>query len=135
MQERMLERRTSHMLDAVEATPAQRSAIVGIAKAAWKDIKPMRDQQRASREKGRELMFAATIDRTAIEQLRAAQSKLHDAMGQRKLAGMLDAMQALTPEQRAKLASGKRQHRGMSGWGGMGEGQGHPGMRGGMPPR
>jgi Spy/CpxP family protein refolding chaperone len=107
MQERMLERRTSHMLDAVEATPEQRSKIMGIAKGAFKDMAPMREQQKASREKGRAMMFAATIDRAGLEKLRQDQLKLRDAMGQRRLNSMIDALSALTPEQRAKLGARK----------------------------
>ncbi len=118
MQERMLERRTSHMLDAVEATPEQRSKIMGIAKATFKDMAPLREQAKASREKGRAMMFAASIDRAGLEKLRQDQLKLRDAMGQRRLAGMLDALGSLTAEQRAKLGSRKP---------GMGRMQG-PGM-------
>lgn len=107
MQERLLERRTSHMLDAVEATPEQRSRVMAIAKAAFKDIAPMRAQAKASREKGRLMMFDASLDRAGLEQLRQAQMKLRDAMSQRTLAGMLEALSVLTPEQRAKLAARK----------------------------
>jgi Spy/CpxP family protein refolding chaperone len=117
MRERMLERRISHMLDAVEATPEQRSRIMGIAKSTFAAVAPLRAQQKASRDKGRALMFAATLDRNALEQLRQEQMKLRDAQSQRRLAGMLDVMSALTPEQRAKLAARRPMMGGRSGMG------------------
>ena len=118
MQERMLERRTSHMLDSVDATPEQRSRVMQVARAAFKDIAPLREQARVSRAKGREMLFAANIDRAGLEKLRQDQMKLRDSMGQRTLSGMLDAMALLTPEQRAKLAARKRGGTG-GGMGGM----------------
>jgi Spy/CpxP family protein refolding chaperone len=130
MSQRMMERRTSHMLDAVDATPEQRSKIMAIARATHKDLSPLREQQRSSKQKGRELMFAANLDRTAIERQRQDQLKLRDGMGQRMLNGMLDALSVLTAEQRAKLGS---RASGMHGMRGMGERMQHMRERMGRP--
>ncbi len=104
MGQRMVERRTSHLLDAIEATPEQRSKIMAIAKAAHKDIAPLREQQREDRKRARELMLAPTIDATAIEKIRQDQSKRQDQMSLRRTSAMLESMQLLNPAQRTQLA-------------------------------
>ena len=100
----MVERRVSHMLDAVQASPEQRQKIMGIAKAAFKDLQPLREQRKASRDKGMAMLTGASVDRAGLEQLRQEQIKLQDAMGKRKLSAMMDTFDALSPAQRAQVA-------------------------------
>lgn len=114
--ERMLQRRVSHMLDMVEASPEQRSKIIAIAKAAHTDLASMRQKRHASRENGLELMGGATVDRAGLERLRQEQMTVTDAMGQRKLAGLMDTFDVLSPTQRASLVKRMKErgmHRGM----------------------
>lgn len=126
--ERRLQRRISHMLDRVEASPEQRSKIIAIAKAAHTDLAAMRQKRQASREKGLDMMGAATLDRAGLERVRQEQMTVADAMGQRKLAGLLDTFDVLTPEQRRTVITHVKE-RGMHR--GMGHGM-HHGHRAGM---
>jgi periplasmic protein CpxP/Spy len=127
--ERMLQRRVSHMLDMVEASPEQRSKVIAIAKAAHTDLAALREKRRASRDKGLDMLGGATVDRAGLERLRQEQMAVVDAMGQRKLAGLMDTFDVLSPSQRATLVK-RMKERGM-GHGGMQPGM-HHGQRPGM---
>jgi periplasmic protein CpxP/Spy len=72
-----------------------------------------------------ELLAAATIDRSALEQLRTQQVQLGDTLSRRMLTHMSDAAEVLTPAQRTQLAD-KMKSRGEGGRGG----HGHHGMGG-----
>lgn len=102
--ERHMMRRISHMLDEVDATPEQRSKIVAIARATLADLKPLREQQRAGRQRGMQLLSAPTIDRAAIEQTRLARAQAHDQLSKRMTQSLIDTAEVLTPAQRVKLA-------------------------------
>jgi Spy/CpxP family protein refolding chaperone len=60
------------------------------------------------------LLSAATIDRAAIEALRAEQVALADATSKRLAQALADTADVLTPEQRVKLA--ERVSRRMGRW-------------------
>ncbi len=121
----MIERRIDHMIQAINGTPEQKAKLTAIAQAAMADMKPLREQHIAARKKGMELLAAPTIDRGALEQLRAQQIQLADSMSRRMLAQMSDAAEVLTPGQRTQLAE-KMKSRGERGSHG-----GRGGMHGG----
>jgi periplasmic protein CpxP/Spy len=100
----MMRRRISHFLDAVEATPEQRSRIIDIAGAAQRDQAAQREQAKALRERLMALLAAPMIDRSAIENLRAQSAVLRESQSKRKLQAMMDAAEVLTPAQRAAAA-------------------------------
>ncbi len=122
----MIERRIDHMIKAINGTPEQKAKLTALAQAAMNDMKPLREQLMAARKKGMELLTAATIDRSALEQLRAQQVQLGDTLSRRMLAHMSDAAEVLTPVQRTQLAE-KMKSRGEGARGG----HGHHGMGGG----
>ncbi len=99
----------SFALADVDATAEQKSKIGEIAKGALKDLMPLRDEHNAARSKAVELLSAATIDRTAIEQVRASELKLAETASKRLTQAMADAAEALQPTQRAKLAEKMKQ--------------------------
>ena len=68
------------------------------------DLRPMHAQFRQAHARAHELLMAPTIDRAALEQLRAAQMQQMDVISRRILAAVEDAADVLTPEQRAKFA-------------------------------
>jgi protein CpxP len=112
---RRLDERISRMMRQVGGTPEQKDKLVAIASSAMKDLRPMREQHRAARQKGMSLLAAPQIDRAALEQVRASEMQLADQMSRRTLQSMADAAEVLTPEQRAKLAErmkhmGHRRH-------------------------
>ncbi|MCA3180625.1 MAG: Spy/CpxP family protein refolding chaperone [Burkholderiaceae bacterium] len=101
---RFAERMADRVVSAIDGTPEQKQRIQGIAQAAMTDLVPLREQARAARRDGIALLSAATIDRGAIEALRAKQMGLADGASKRLAQAMADTAEVLTPEQRTKLA-------------------------------
>ncbi len=99
----------SFVLADVDASAEQKGKIGEIAKGALKDLLPLRDEHKAARTKAVELLTAATIDRNAIEQVRASELKLAETASKRVTQAMADAAETLQPTQRAKLAEKMKQ--------------------------
>ena len=112
---RFAERMADRIVSAADGTPEQKQKIQAIAQAAITDLAPMREQMRAARREGLALLAAPTVDRGAIEALRAKQMAAADGASRRMARAMADAAEVLTPEQRAKLA--ERMQRRMGRWG------------------
>ncbi|MDP3672956.1 MAG: periplasmic heavy metal sensor [Telluria sp.] len=99
-----IERRIERLVKAVGATPQQQERLVAIATAALADLRPLREQHRASRLRGMQLLAAPTIDRAALEQVRVAQMQAADSRSRRMVQALADAAEVLAPEQRVKAA-------------------------------
>jgi len=99
-----IERMVKHFAVEVDATPEQQAKLTQIAKAAANDLRPLRQKVREARRKGMELLAAPTIDRAAIERLRAEQIQGADAVSKRMAQAFADAAEVLTPDQRKKVA-------------------------------
>ena len=63
----------------------------------------MRAKVFAARQQARDLLTQTTIDRAAIEKLRAEQIAAMDSVSKRIAQAIGDAAEVLTPEQRRKL--------------------------------
>jgi Spy/CpxP family protein refolding chaperone len=111
---RFTEKMADRIVSAADGTPEQRQRIGAIGQAAVKDLAPLREQMRAARGRSIALLSAATIDRAAIEALRAEQVALADATSKRLAQALADTADVLTPEQRVKLA--ERVSRRMGRW-------------------
>lgn len=122
--ERRAERMAERFARRIDATGEQQSKLIAIAKATVKDIYPLRQQAGDMRKEAMKLMSAPTVDRAAIEKLRADQIARMDAISKRMTTAMGDAAEVLTPEQRQKVAARmeQRQER-HKGWFGRGEGR------------
>lgn len=107
-----IERRVKHFAVEVDATPEQVAKLTQIAKAAAKDLRPLREKARDARKRGMELLSAPTIDRAAIERLRAEQIQAADAASRRVSQALADTAEVLTPEQRKKFAERMQQRHG-----------------------
>lgn len=92
------------MLDAVDATDAQRAQIKKIMDAARADLKGQMEAGRKQHEQGLTLLAAPVIDAAAIEQLRQQGQAQREIASKRMSLAMIDAARVLTPEQRAKFA-------------------------------
>jgi Spy/CpxP family protein refolding chaperone len=104
MEER-IERFIKHVAVEVDATPEQTDKLTTIAKGAARDLAPLRAQGVEMRKQGIALLSAATIDRNAVEQLRAKRMQHADARSRRITQALADAAEVLTPEQRQKAAA------------------------------
>jgi protein CpxP len=99
-----IDRMTKHMAIELDATADQQARIASIAKAAVADLRPLREKAQAARTQAVALLTAPTIDRTAIERLRAEQIGLAETASKRIGQALADAAEVLNPEQRRKVA-------------------------------
>ena len=99
-----IDRMTKHMAIELDATGDQQAKIAGIAKAAVGDLRTLREKAQAARTQAIALLTAPTIDRTAIERLRAEQIALADTASKRIAQALADASEVLNPEQRKKVS-------------------------------
>jgi Spy/CpxP family protein refolding chaperone len=100
------------MLRHVDASDEQKDRATEIAESAFDALAPMLSTHREGREQMVALLSEETIDREALEALRAELVARFDTAS-RTLAGSLaDLAETLTPEQRAELLEHGRGHRG-----------------------
>ena len=99
-----IDRMTKHMAIELDATADQQVKIATIAKAAVADLRPLREKAQAARSEAIALLTAPSIDRTAIERLRAEQIGLAETASRRIAQALTDAIEVLNPEQRRKVS-------------------------------
>jgi Spy/CpxP family protein refolding chaperone len=100
-----LERMLKHLYVEIDATDEQKQRLAPIVKQAAKDLLPLREKMRAARKQAIELLTGDTIDRGAIEALRAEQLQLAEQASRRIAQSLADAAEVLTPAQRRELAA------------------------------
>src|SRR5271166_1122732 len=99
-----IDRMTKHMAIELDATADQQAKIANIAKAAAGDLRTLREKAQAARAQAVTLLTAPTIDRSAIERLRAEQIGLAETASKRIAQALTEASEVLNPEQRRKVA-------------------------------
>jgi Spy/CpxP family protein refolding chaperone len=99
-----IDRMTKHMAIELDATADQQAKIANIVKATVVDLRAMREKAQAARSQAVTLLTAPTIDRSAIERLRAEQIGLAETATKRIAQALADAAEVLNPEQRRKAA-------------------------------
>jgi periplasmic protein CpxP/Spy len=109
-----LERMLKHLYVEIDATDEQKERLAPIVKQAAKDLLPLRKKMRAARTQAIELLTRDTIDRSAIEALRAGQLQLAEQASRRIAQSLADVAEVLTPAQRKELAARIERHR--RGW-------------------
>lgn len=105
----LMGRGLDRMLDAVNATEAQRTQIRQIAQSARADVQSQRATHRALRDRAMSAFVAPNVDAREVESIRQQMLAQHDATSKRLTQAMLDASRVLTPEQRAQLAERMKQ--------------------------
>jgi protein CpxP len=100
--ERHVDDMVNHLL--ADGTSEQKAKVAAIAKAALTDLQPLREKHHAAHEQAIKLLTARSIDRAALERLRAEELQLADQLSRRLTQAFADSAEVLTPEQRAKLA-------------------------------
>jgi len=118
--DRRVEWMTGRLAKDVNATADQREKLSVVAKAAAKDLLPLRETMQQARKQAQDLLGQATVDRAAIEKLRSDQMANVDTMSKRVSAALADAAEILSPEQRRQLAERFPPHKGW--WGGRDRG-------------
>jgi Spy/CpxP family protein refolding chaperone len=99
------DRMIRHLAVEIDATAEQQDKLQSIVHAAVKDLLPVREKVEAAKTTARELLTQQTIDRAALEKLRADQIALHDAASRRLIQAIADAAETLSPEQRRKISN------------------------------
>ena len=99
-----IDRMTKHMAIELDATADQQVKVANILKAAVADLRPLHEKAHATRAEAITLLTAPTIDRSAIERLRAEQIGLAETASKRIAQALADAADVLSPEQRRKVA-------------------------------
>ncbi len=97
------DRMVRHLAIELDASNEQQDKLRAVVKSAIGDVLPMREKVQAARQQARKLLTEPTIDRAAIEKLRAEQIALADTFSKRVAQALEDAAEILTPEQRRKL--------------------------------
>jgi periplasmic protein CpxP/Spy len=99
-----IDRMTKHMAIELDATSDQQAKLASIAKAAAGDLRALREKAQAARAQAVTLLTAPTVDRTAIERLRAEQIGLAETASKRIAQALADAAEVLSPQQRRQVA-------------------------------
>jgi Spy/CpxP family protein refolding chaperone len=99
-----LERMLKHLYVEIDATDAQKEKLGPIVKDAVKELRPLREKMRAARKEAVELLSRDSVDRAAMEKLRAEQMQAADQASRRITRALGDAAEVLTPAQRKQLA-------------------------------
>jgi protein CpxP len=105
-----LDRMLKHLYVEIDATDEQKQRLAPIVKQAAKDLLPLREKMHAAHKQAIELLTGDTIDRGAIEALRAQQLQLAEPASRRIAQALGDAAEVLTPAQRRELAARVEKH-------------------------
>jgi periplasmic protein CpxP/Spy len=92
-------------LDSVGANAAQEAKVHDIIAVKFAEIAPNPGDHEALRKQGLDLLAAPTIDRAAVEKLRADIVATFDAKSKMVVGGLLDIADQLTPAQRMQLTA------------------------------
>jgi len=93
-----------HMLDNVNASDAQREQVKTIFDAHAASLKTLHESGRELQKQMRTLLYAPTIDRAAIEEVRQKKVANMDQTSREMTAMMADVSEVLTPDQRQQVA-------------------------------
>jgi protein CpxP len=105
-----LDRMLKHLYVEIDATEEQKQKLAPIVKQAAKDLLPLRDKARDARKRAVELITADTVDRGAVEALRAEHLQLADQASRRLTQAFADVAEVLTPAQRKQIAERLQRH-------------------------
>jgi Spy/CpxP family protein refolding chaperone len=100
-----LDRMLKHLYVEIDATDAQKQLLAPIVKDAAQDLLPLRGQMHDARRQAVALLSHDSIDRAALESLRADQLRLAEQASRRFIQALADVAEVLTPEQRKQLAA------------------------------
>jgi Spy/CpxP family protein refolding chaperone len=99
-----MDRMLKHLYVEIDATDAQKAQIDPIVKQAMQDLMPLHAQLHSAHAQALQLLSAPTVDRAALESMRAQNMALVDQASKRVVKLIADVADVLTPAQRQKLA-------------------------------
>ncbi|HKA41451.1 MAG TPA: Spy/CpxP family protein refolding chaperone [Burkholderiales bacterium] len=109
-----VDRMLKHLYVEIDATDEQKQRLAPIVKQAVKDLLPLREKARAARTQAVALLTGDSIDRAAIEALRAEHLQAAEEASRRIAQALADVAEVLTPAQRKDLAARMEKYR--RGW-------------------
>jgi len=98
--EKKITRAVKHISIEIDATDDQAAKITALATAVAKDMKPLHGQFKAAGDEMHKLLTSDTIDRTALEKIRAERVAEADRVSKELVNALADVAEVLTPEQR-----------------------------------
>ena len=98
-----IERMVKHAAIEIDATQEQQEKITALVTAAAKELKPVHDRMRATGKEIHDLLLADTIDRAALEQLRADRFADAERISKNLVGALADVAEVLSLEQRKLL--------------------------------
>lgn len=111
--EKRIERIVKHAAIEIDATQEQQEKITVLVTAVAKDLKPVHDRMRAAGKEIQNLLLADTIDRTALETLRAERLADAEQLSKNLIDALADVAEVLSLEQRKVLGERIEQFRSM----------------------
>ena len=105
-------RMSEHIYVEVQATAGQKERLDPILKEAGNDLAALHAQLRGGHDQVMALLAQPTVDRAALEDLRAAHMRTADEMSRRVVRLVADVADVLTPDQRRVLLERIAQHHG-----------------------
>lgn len=100
----------TQMLDAVGASDDQKTKIGSILHTGFEPMAKLHEDMGVTHKTLHQILAAPTVDRAALEQLRAAQIARIDSASRAATGAMADAAEVLRPDQRAKLVAMAAEH-------------------------
>ncbi len=110
-----IERMVKHVAIEIDATPEQTGKITVLLTSLAKDMKPLRGDMHATGQQIRDLLTADTVDRAALEKVRAERLAEADRVSKNLVDTFADIAEVLTREQRKVLSERIDEFRGMGG--------------------
>ncbi len=95
--ESRIERMVKHVAIEIDATQEQPEKITALVTAAAKALKPVHDRMRATGKEIHQLLLADTIDRTALEKLRAERLADAERISKNLVGALADVAEVLSP--------------------------------------
>ena len=98
--EKKVTRAVKHISIEIDATEEQEAKITALVVAVAKDLRPLRGEFKAAGDDMHRLLTASTIDREAIEKVRAERIAEADRVSKEIVNALADVAEVLTPAQR-----------------------------------
>jgi len=108
-----VEQIVKHAAIEIDATPEQQQKIIALVTATAVELKPVTSRMRATGKEMKQLLLATTVDRAALEKLRAERLAEVEKVSKDMVRTIADIADLLSPEQRKILEERVEQFRHM----------------------